>query len=241
MARRARLFLVLGAALFILLPPRLLSECAAPGRPSLLGMLFQRLLLWGLRIRVYRTGDLDPNALIVANHISWTDILALGSLRPMAFIAKAEVSKWPLLGLLARLNGTVFVRRDERSTVIQQVAAVSAALAHGPVILFPEGTTGNGAEVLPFRPSLFAAAGEGRVQPVSILYRPRGRAWRAGELARFSWDGDKEFWPHLLEVSGGGAIDCHVMVHSPVVAHVRDRKALATLCRRIVCEPLDLK
>lgn len=237
-ARRARLFVVLAVALLLLLPPRLIGDRLAPRRTSLTGVLFQRLLLWGLRIRVHASGYLDSRALIVANHISWTDILVLGSLRPAAFVAKSEVRGWPLLGLLARLNGTLFVPRGERASVARQVAELSEALARGPVVLFPEGTTGDGSEVLPFRSTLFAAASGGRVQPVSIAYRPRGRDWGAGELARFSWDGDKAFWPHLIEVSGGEAIDCHIIAHKPMTACARDRKALAIMCRDIVRQPL---
>lgn len=235
---RIRFFAALTAALLLLLPLRLVGHGLTSGSPSRLGVLFQRMLLWGLRIRVTASGKLAPQALVVANHISWTDILVLGSLGRATFVAKSEVRDWPLLGLLARLNGTVFVRRLERHEVARQIAAIAAALARSPVILFPEGTTGDGADVLPFRPTLFAAAADHRVQPVSILYRPRRRAWVKGELAWFSWDGDKEFWPHLLAISGGAAIDCHVIVHSPMTADVESRKALAVQCRDIVRAPL---
>jgi 1-acyl-sn-glycerol-3-phosphate acyltransferase len=173
--RRFGFFFVLAAALAALLPWRLLGAWLRPERPSWLGVVFQRLLLRGLRIRVATWRAIDPGALVVANHISWTDILVLGSLRPMAFVAKSEVRGWPLLGILARLHGTLFIRRGDRGGVAGQVDRITAALERGPVVLFPEGTTGNGADVLPFRSTLFAAAAGRWVQPVTLRYRPRGR------------------------------------------------------------------
>jgi 1-acyl-sn-glycerol-3-phosphate acyltransferase len=85
-ARRARLGAALAAGLLVLLPTRLLTRRAAPDRPSWSGVAFLRLLLWGLRIRVTVEGALAPRALVVANHLSWTDILVLGASRPTALL-----------------------------------------------------------------------------------------------------------------------------------------------------------
>ena len=230
--------MALVGGLVVLLPIRLLTFALVADRPSLLGTLYLRTLLWGLRIRVETRGTFAENSLIVANHISWTDVLVLGAIRPTLFVAKSEVRNWPLLGFLARLNGTLFVRRDARQLAREQVATVTNALARGPVAIFPEGTTGCGAQVLPFKPTLFAAATGHHVQPVSIQYRPRGRDWAPGELARFAWDGEKEFWPHLLEISGGRPIECLVIAHSPMTATPDGRKPLAKICRQIITDAL---
>lgn len=128
----------------------------------------------GLRVRV--TGQpLRQSVLLTPNHISWLDILALGGAGRSAFVSKAEVRSWGVIGWLAGLNNTVYVEREDRRAVQGQASALSSALRHGkPVALFPEGTTGNGFAMLPFRASLFAAVSpppEGvRVQPVALDY-----------------------------------------------------------------------
>jgi 1-acyl-sn-glycerol-3-phosphate acyltransferase len=101
--------------------------------------------------------------LYVANHVSYTDITVLGSVIPGSFIAKAEVADWPFFGWLAKLQRSVFVDRQVRSTVTQR-DAVGERLASGDaLILFPEGTSGDGNRVLPFKTALFGAwRGSGR-------------------------------------------------------------------------------
>jgi 1-acyl-sn-glycerol-3-phosphate acyltransferase len=237
--RRARLFAVLTISLAVLLPIRLVTHRLSPRSASWIGVLFFRSLLAGLRIRVRLEGLIADDALVVANHISFTDILALGASRPMAFVAKSEVRGWPLLGMLARLNATIFIERGAPRTIDRQVEALATALAKGPVALFPEGTTGNGAQVLQFRPALFAAAEGRRVQPVAIAYRPRGRDWEPGELAAFAWDGDKAFWPHLLAIADGPPIDCLLTVLPTMTAGPKDRKANATDCREAIVATLS--
>lgn len=239
LARQARFLVALIFGLATLLPVRLAELLIRGSSPSRVTSLFHRVLIRGLRIEIELDGELARDALLVANHVSWTDILVLGGSVPTSFVAKAEVRRWPLLGLLARLNPTLFVRRDARTAVPAQVAEIASALARGRVALFPEGTTGDGSDVLPFRPALFAAAAGRRIQPVAILYRPAGRAWRPGELGGFAWDGDKEFWPHLLAIAGGRPTRCRVMALPPIHAGQYDRKALAILCRSLIRERLE--
>lgn len=236
LARRARLFIALICGLALLLPARVALLPLTVSGPTLVGVLFMRMLLWGLRIEVRPTGRLMDRALVVANHISWTDILVLGSMRPAAFVAKAEVRHWPLLGLLARLHGTIFVHRNVRQAARAQIDALTAALGNGPVVLFPEGTTGSGEAVLPFRSTLLAAGSPGGVQPVMIMYRPQDSSWAEGELAAFAWDGDKSFWPHLLAISAGPATEAHVIVLEPLSAELSDRKALAQAAHDCICQ-----
>jgi 1-acyl-sn-glycerol-3-phosphate acyltransferase len=234
LVRQGRFAATLVLGLAVLLPLRAVELIVCGRAPSRVASLFHRVLLNGLRIQVEVDGTVARDGLIVANHISWTDILVLGAAVPAVFVAKAEVRGWPLLGWLARLNPTLFVRRDARAAISVQVAEVAAALDRGPVTLFPEGTTGDGSDVLPFRPGLFAAAEGHRVQPVAITYRPAGRPWRSGELAEFAWDGDKDFWPHLLEVAGGPPRHCRIVALSPIGAGRNDRKVLAASCRALI-------
>jgi 1-acyl-sn-glycerol-3-phosphate acyltransferase len=117
--------------------------------------------------------DFDKPILIVANHISWLDIFVLNALQPSRFIAKADIKRWPALGLLVGSVGTLFVDRTRRRDAARINAEVRHALAAGDVIaLFPEGTTTFGRELLPFHGSLLQPVieAEGHVLPAAIRY-----------------------------------------------------------------------
>lgn len=153
----------------------------------------RRFLRWvgraaGMRLRVAGR-PLARDVLFLANHLSWLDILLLADASGTAFVSKAEVAEYPLIGWLARLNHTVFVARDNRRGVKGQVDALRDALGKGqPVALFPEGTTDGGAEVLPFRASLLASLYPVlpgvKVQPVALDYGAAG--------ADLAWVGDEK-------------------------------------------------
>ena len=144
--------------------------------------------LLGLRIKV-EGQPVTGKALYASNHISWLDIPAIGGTVPARFIAKSEIAGWSLIGWLAKIGGSVFVRRQKRSEARVQADAVTAALHEGrPLVLFPEAGTGDGVKLTPFRASLFAAANEAGVivQPVAVDYGTRSAeiAWPDG--ARFA-------------------------------------------------------
>lgn len=151
-----------------------------------------RFLRWvgraaGMRTRVVGK-PLGRDVLFAANHKSWLDILLLGGSAGAAFVSKAEVARWPVVGWLSRLNDTVFVARAERGNVKGQADALREALAVGrPIALFPEGTVSEPGETLPFRPSLFASLfpplPRAQVQPVAIDYGEAiaDIAWIEGE------------------------------------------------------------
>lgn len=202
----------------------------------------------GLKLRIHgepaRGGD---GVLIAANHVSWLDIVALGAAAPVSFIAKNEVSGWPGVSVLARLQDTLFVDRTRRGGVAEQAARIRGRLARGDlVILFPEGTTSDGNFVLPFKSSLFGAVGvtpgaEGgplHVQPVAVVYShlhgmPMGRYHRP--LA--AWPGDVELAPHLWSMLGEGAVDVTIVFGETLVASdFADRKALSAACEAAIRE-----
>jgi 1-acyl-sn-glycerol-3-phosphate acyltransferase len=173
--------------------------------------------LLGLRVRV-EGRPITGNVLYAANHISWLDIPAIGGTAHARFIAKSEIAGWSLIGWLAKIGGSVFVRRQKRSETRAQADEVSAALREGrPVVLFAEGGTGDGVTLSPFRPSLFVAANEAAVtvQPVAIDYGARSAeiAWPHG--ARFSSEMKRmlnrpapvRVTLHFLPALDGGAVD----------------------------------
>jgi 1-acyl-sn-glycerol-3-phosphate acyltransferase len=180
--------------------------------------------------------------LFVSNHASYADISILGAHIRGCFVAKAEVAKWPLFGICAKLSRTVFVDRRARYAR-QQAEEMKRRFQKGDrLILFAEGTSSDGNRVLPFRSSLFATAeievngGPVKVQPVSIAYTrldgiPMGRHLRPF----FAWYGDMEMFSHLWGIVGVGRSTVVLEFHKPVsIRDFPDRKALAAYCQAVV-------
>jgi lyso-ornithine lipid O-acyltransferase len=190
----------------------------------------RRFLWWvgrsaGLDVRVEGRA-LASDVLFLSNHVSWLDILVMAGATGTAFVSKAEVKAWPLVGWLASLNDTVFVERSARSGVRGQADALRAALASGrAVALFPEGTTEGGHVVLPFRASLLSALYpplDGvRVQPAAIDY--------GAAVHDLAWVGDEGALANARRVlSRKGRARVTLRFLDPVDPHAfADRKRLA--------------
>ena len=235
--RGLALALMIAAGLAVLVPLRAAERWLGRGHSlsAHLPFLVCRATLGLLGIGLTAQGRLDERAgIVVANHATWLDIFTLNALGAMTFVSKDDVAGWPGIGLLARATGTLFIARDPRQARAQQ-AMVQARLAAGQrLVLFPEGTSTDGQRVLPFKPTLFAAAlaAGARVQPVSIDYHPR-----PGRDPRFyGWWGDMSFGPHaiaMLAEPGGGAVT--IVLHPPFQSgQFPDRKALALACEGVV-------
>jgi 1-acyl-sn-glycerol-3-phosphate acyltransferase len=175
----------------------------------------------GLRVTVHGAPEKGRPLLLAANHASWKDILVLGSVTDVVYIAKAEVRRWPVFGVLARLQATIFVEREQRQKTGDQVDEIARRLADGEiVVLFPEGTTSDGNRLLEIKTSLFGAAasavphapeGVVHIQPVSIAYTGvHGMAMGRFHRPLAAWPGDIALLPHLLGVAREGAVDVDV-------------------------------
>lgn len=201
---------------------------------------YYRVLCALLRIRVRVSGEPQRGraVLYVSNHVSWVDIVVIGSLSPVAFVAKSEVRRWPLIGITAKIQRTVFVERARRHRTADTVGAIVERLASGTsVVLFAEGTSSDGNRVLPFRSALVgairhAAASDGGrllIQPMSICYTglhgiPMGRQHRP----LVAWYGDLDFMPHIKAFIRRAVVDAVVSYGAPVAADAEnDRKAMA--------------
>ena len=145
---------------------------------------------------------LDGQGAIVANHSSWLDILVLNASAPIFFVSKSEVAQWPGIGTLARSAGTVFIDRDRKQAARQTALFKQRLRAGHRLLFFPEGTSSDGARVLPFKPTLFEAffaddlRASLRVQPVSVIYSaPKGQDARF-----YGWWGAMGFAPHFWQV-----------------------------------------
>jgi 1-acyl-sn-glycerol-3-phosphate acyltransferase len=200
-----------------------------------------------LGIRIHQKGALTQKRplVVAANHVSWTDISVIGSRCDVSFIAKAEMARWPVMGWLARLQRTIFIERERRRTSGEQASEIARRLAdREAVVLFAEGTTGDGNQVLPFKSTLFGSATlalrEGAVdkvyiQPMTIAYTrvhglPMGRQHRP--IA--AWIGDTELAPHAAALLREGAIDVELHFGEPIEFSAGDDRKEAT--RRVEAE-----
>jgi 1-acyl-sn-glycerol-3-phosphate acyltransferase len=192
--------------------------------------------LFGIRIQVAGTPVRGMGVLLLANHTGWLDIVIFSAVMPLSFVAKTEVASWPFFGTLARLQRTVFVDRTRRSETGATRDAIRERLRAGDtLVLFPEGTSGDGNAVLPFKSALLGVAGgeDATVQPVSTAYTgihgiPMGRENRP----LFAWYGDMELVPHLWEALKAGPLDVVVEFHPPLA--LADRKELAKTAENLV-------
>lgn len=199
-----------------------------------------------LGVRVRQVGDMaharDGRAVVfVSNHSSWVDIAVLGGTLEGCFVAKEDVSRWPVIRTIARLGRTVFVSRQRASTVRERDEMQARLAAGDGLILFPEGTTSDGARVLPFRTPFFAIAGHNPapiIQPVSIVYDRLG-GLPVGRVSRtaFSWYGDMDIAGHFAQFGQQRGMRVSVVMHQPLDPRdFADRKALASAVWRIVAD-----
>jgi 1-acyl-sn-glycerol-3-phosphate acyltransferase len=189
--------------------------------------------LLGMKIRVKGTPPQAP-FFLVSNHLSYMDIIAFAARVDSVFVAKSDVAGWPVLGLLSRSIGTIFVRRDLKKDVLRVNALIQQALAEKKgVLLFPEGTSTNGAEVLPFRPALLEPAVRASypVSYASILYAtPAGEAPAAHSVC---WWGDMTFMPHFRRLLRLKSFEVTLFFGAHSV-RADDRKQLARQLREAV-------
>lgn len=193
------------------------------------------LLLRILAVRLYAGGPtIERGALLVANHISWLDILALNALHPLSFVSKDDVRRWPVIGGLVRRSGTLLLRRDSPRAARMLNAEIAARLAAGEsIVVFPEGTTTDGARVLPFHGALLQSAlAQGRcVQPIALAYRDSETGSRSAAAV---YTDDTSFWASLCAIARAPCIDACISVTPPIVTQGLDRRSVATAARRCI-------
>lgn len=234
--------LMLGLALY--LPLRGLEYLlVGPKRPlsSRVQQAYCRFAVWciGVRYRIEGRAMQHPGA-IVANHTSWSDIFTLCAAARIYFVSKDDVAGWPGIGAVAKLMGTVFIKRDRREAAAQAKMLQDRLELGHKLLFFPEGTSSDGLHLLPFKTTLFATfmGDELRdkvwVQPVSVIHvAPEGADPRF-----FGWFGEMGFGDHMIHVMSSwrrGQVRVHF--HDPVrAADFADRKALAAHCQAQIAQ-----
>lgn len=217
-----------------------------------LPVLYHNIALKLMRFKIHTHGHFSTHRplLIVSNHTSWLDILVLSTFKPCSFIAKSEIASWPVFGMLAKLQRTLFINREKKGDAQETNKALHKRLSRGePMILFAEGTTSEGTRVLPFKSALFGVASMMQdenassrndrnadkdnvalyVQPVCVTYQKlQGLPLNRISRLHTAWIGDMDLMPHLWNIIKGGPIDVLVSFGEPIaVEHGFNRKKLA--------------
>jgi 1-acyl-sn-glycerol-3-phosphate acyltransferase len=195
------------------------------------------LRLLGVQLSV--EGQFRPGAqLVVANHISWLDIMAVHAVYPQArFVSKADVQSWPLIGRLVDAGGTLYIQREKRRDAMRVVHQMAEALSAGDVVaVFPEGTTADGHALLPFHGNLLQAAiaVEVPIQPVAIRYSDATDA--VSRAAQFV--GETTLLQSLWRVASGERIQVRLQVLPAQATAHADRRALALRLRELIEQAL---
>ena len=189
----------------------------------------------GLQVQTHSLPMPAP-VMLVANHVSWLDIIAIAGLCPARFLAKDTVRRWPLIGMLAALSGTLFIRRETASALRKTNLMLAQCLTDGQrVVIFPEGTTTDGKQMQEFKSALFEAArmADCPVQPLAISYQ------RDGETdLQAPYYGNDTFVTHLWRIMS--LPETTVQLHfCPVIADNSSRKVVARASHACISETLS--
>lgn len=190
-------------------------------------------VLHGLKIRVAQRGVVPANGLVVSNHLSYLDILAIASVMPCFFVSKIEVGRWPFFGWAARMGGTIFVQRGNLASAVSVAGQIGTRLENEkntPVLLFPEGTSTDGSRVQRFHSRLVAPA-----VAVAVPITAAAVGYKLGDGTperELCWYGDETFLRHLWKVLAAGEFVATVSFGSTKV--YEDRRTAADQTRAAV-------
>jgi len=194
----------------------------------------EMLRILGIELRLRGTPPEHGPMLLVANHISWLDILVMHAARHCRFVSKAQVRHWPLIGPLATGGGTLYIERESRRDAMRVVHHMAEALRAGDIVaIFPEGTTSDGRAVLPFHANLIQAAisAAAPVQPVALSFVDRA----TGETSfAASYIGDDTLVESLWRTVTAQPLAAVVTFGEPQSAQGRDRRAWASQLREAI-------
>lgn len=197
-------------------------------------------LAFGLNCQL--TGRLSTHkpCLFVSNHLSYLDIVAIGSTVEVAFAAKAEMASWPFFGTISRLADTLFISRNPRHAKQVREQISGRLKENRNLILFPEGTSWDGSEIKPFKSSPFSVIDDGElrevlyIQPLSIAYVPKKDPQETAP-SPFAWCKGYPLWKHIWESAGRGGAEVRIVAYEPVaLKEFKDRKALTQHCFDVI-------
>jgi len=231
---RCGLHLLWGAAVI------LASSPCSPARRLAIKGRWSRQLLGILGVQFDASLSAIPSgSLIVANHISWLDVFVLNAARPMAFVVKADVRGWPFIGWLVAHTDNVFLRRGSGSHARAVNHEIATRLIAGEIIaIFPEGTTSDGVEVLPFHSALLQPALDARspVQPLALAYHDA-----TGSRSQTpAYAGETSLWQSLRAIAAARGLKASITLLPPLSPGETKRRELAASAREAIAAALGV-
>ncbi len=212
----------------------------AQRRRAALRQRWSRQLLAMLGVRLRADGRPRPGALLVSNHVSWLDIYVIYAVTDTRFVCKAEVRDWPLIGWLTERNDALFITRTSRADARRTCAAIADALYGGDTVtVFPEGTSSDGGQVLPFHGALFQGAIDAgaAVQPLALRYLDHhGRASTVP-----AYCGDIGMLDSLVALARAPRTVAEVTLLEPLPSEGASRQALAARARQLIASRWALR
>jgi 1-acyl-sn-glycerol-3-phosphate acyltransferase len=191
-----------------------------------------------IQVQVSGTTPLVPTGLVVANHSTWLDMVAINAVHPCIFVAKQEVSRWPVIGRLVTGVGTIFIHRHKSSAVSKTVCQMRERLSSNQaIVFFPEGTTTDGQQLGRFAPALFQAAIDLSVPvtPIAIGYKDE----MTKATTRYAFVGDTSFVKSLWTLAGFESGTVHLMQQKGIAVTFHDRKTLCAECESTLGDVLS--
>ena len=196
----------------------------------------------GFKINAVGLEKLDPkeNYLFVCNHMSYIDILVLSSVRSFVYVTSVDMGEAPFLGDMAEMGGALFIERRNRSQIGKDIEQIGLVLRAGfDVMLFPEGTSTSGKDVLPFKRSMFTSAISEKkdVVPTVLKYKAiDGKPFVPGENGdRVAWHSDMTFFGHFLGLVKTKSVEVEVKFLNPIkISEFSDKTPLAEHCYNII-------
>ena len=195
------------------------------------------LRIFGIKIKTFGKVSINFPILLISNHASYLDIIILGSLFKTSFIAKKEISKWPLFGILAKLQNTIFIDRRVSSLKNQENQIIKHLNEKKNLVIFPEGTSSDGNRVLPFKSSLFNIFEKNLnskilVQTITIVYKKiNGIPMNRIERKNITWHSNMDLIPNIFNVLKKLSIEVEVIFNDEFLPSKEyDRKKLALHC-----------
>ena len=195
------------------------------------------LRIFGIKIKTFGKVSINFPILLISNHASYLDIIILGSIFKTSFIAKKEISKWPLLGILAKLQNTIFIDRRVSSLKNQENQIIKHLNEKKNLVIFPEGTSSDGNRVLPFKSSLFNIFEKNLnskilVQTITIVYKKiNGIPMNRIERKNITWHSNMDLIPNIFNVLKKLSIEVEVIFNDEFLPSKEyDRKKLALHC-----------
>lgn len=223
-------------ALVLVLVPLQAVLLFVPKLWPVIPLIFHRLMLRVMGVKLQVTGPTPARgSLIVANHLSWFDIVVIGALMPLSFVAKSEVRGWPLFGHLARLQHTVFVDRRRGRHNISDGNELTRRLEKGDtMVIFAEGTNADGIKVLPFKSTLLAGIATAPhipVQAMTMAYtRVHNIAMGRRQRMAYAWLGEISLVQHFLFMLSGPPVTVELVFHHPLEeGHKDERKKMTRI------------